>query len=97
MRWLIFLSRLAFVCNCFFLLAVSLQLTRWFKNEDAEALTLIIGFAMAIVINPAALLCYLIIFFINRRGLQSVPLWLRLANGLFLGLQVFYLFHLNAQ
>lgn len=97
MRWLLFLSRLAFICNCFFLLAVSLQLTRWFQNQDAEATTIIIGYFMAALLNPAAILCYLVLFFANKNKLQIVPTWIIILNILFLFFQLFYLFHLNAQ
>ena len=97
MRWLLFLSRVAFVCNCFFLLAVSLQLGRWFQNQDAEATTIIIGYFMSALFNPAAILCYLVLFFSSKTRLQVVPRWLIIANCLFLFLQLYYLFHLNAQ
>jgi hypothetical protein len=97
MRWLLFLSRLAFICNCFFLLAVSLQLGRWFQNQDAEATTIIIGYFMSALLNPAAIVCYLILYFINKAWLQIVPKWIIMLNVLFLFLQIFYIFHLNAQ
>ncbi|RYZ28818.1 MAG: hypothetical protein EOO10_08265 [Chitinophagaceae bacterium] len=97
MRWLLFLSRLAFICNCFFLLAVSLQLGRWFQNQDAEATTIIIGYFMSALLNPAAIISYLLLFFLNKSKLQVVPKWLILLNTLFLFLQIFYILHLNAQ
>jgi hypothetical protein len=97
MRWLLFLSRLAFICNCFFLLAVSLQLGKWFQNQDAEATTIIIGYFMSALLNPAAILCYLILFFSNKTKLLIVPKWIILLNCIFLLLQIFYLLHLNAQ
>ncbi|HEX8314258.1 MAG TPA: hypothetical protein VF609_04665, partial [Flavisolibacter sp.] len=90
-------SRLALICNCFFLLAVSLQLGRWFRNEDAESLTIIMGFFMSMLLNPAAILCYIILFLRNKSKLLVVPKWLIIVNGLFLFLQIFYIFHLNAQ
>jgi len=95
MRWLLFLSRLAFICNCFFLLAVSLQLGRWFQNQDAEALTIIIGYFMSVPVNAATILCYIILLPRNKMKLQIVPKWLIIANCLFLLLQIFYIFHLN--
>jgi hypothetical protein len=97
MRWLLFLSRLAFICNVVFLIAVSLQLVRWFKNQDAEALVITIGYFMAAILNPVANLCYLLLFFFNRRTLAMVPLWLRISNAIFLLLQIFYIYHLNAK
>ena len=97
MRWLLFLSRLAFICNCFFLLAVSLQLGRWFQNQDAEAMTIIIGYFMSALLNHIAIVCYLLLFFLNKSKLQIVPKWIIVLNMLFLVLQIFYIFHLNAQ
>lgn len=95
MRWVLFLSRLAFVCNVFFLLAVSLQLAQWFQNQDAEALIIIIGYFLAALINPVANLCYLYMLVGNRRRLQTVPVWLIVSNAVFLILQLLYLIYLN--
>lgn len=95
MRWLLFLSRLAFICNVFFLLAVSLQLARWFQNQDAEALVIIIGYFLAGLINPAANVCCLLLLAGGRRRLQVVPVWLLISNFVFLILQLLYLIYLN--
>ncbi len=97
MRWLSFLSRLAFVCNCFFLLALSLQFARWFHNQDAESTILIIGYFMAALLNPVAVVCYLLFFLLKRSRLQTIPTWLMIANAVFLIFQLFYLFHLNGR
>jgi len=97
MRWLLFLSRLAFVCNCFFLLALSLQFGRWFQNQDAEATIIIIGYFMSALLNPVALVCYALLFFLKRAGLNPVPKWLMIANSLFLIFQIFYILHLNGR
>ncbi|WP_121355480.1 hypothetical protein [Flavisolibacter nicotianae] len=95
MRWLLFLTRLAFICNLFFLLAVSLQLSRWFQNQDAEALVIIIGYFMAALVNPVANICVLFLFLQNRIKLAAVPRWLLFSNGVFLILQIIYLINLN--
>ncbi|MDQ6609326.1 MAG: hypothetical protein M3Y85_05855 [Bacteroidota bacterium] len=97
MRWVLFLSRVAFICNAFFMVAVSLQLMKWFQNQDAEATTIIIGYFMAALLNPAANLCCLILLAGNRKKLAIIPLWLMVANALFLLLQIFYIFHLNGK
>lgn len=97
MRWLLFLSRVAFVCNCFFLLALSLQMVRWFRNQDAEALVITIGYFMSMLLNPAAVMCYILLAFVQRAKLAVVPRWLIIGNVLFLVLQVFYIFHLNVK
>lgn len=97
MRWVLFLSRVAFICNAFFLLAVSLQLGKWFQNQDAEATTIIIGYFMAALLNPAANLCCFILLVSNRKKLAIVPKWLMIVNALFLILQILYIFHLNGK
>ena len=95
MRWLLFLSRLAFICNVFFVLAVSLQLTRWFQNEDAEATIIIIGYFMAAIINPVANISCLFLLVYRKSSLDIVPRWLLLSNFVFLILQLIYLLYLN--
>jgi hypothetical protein len=95
MRWLLFLSRLAFICNVFFLLAVSLQLTRWFQNQDAEALVIIIGYFMVAIINPLANFCCLFLFLNNRQQVSVVPRWLLVANFVFFVVQILYIINLN--
>lgn len=94
MRWLLFLSRLAFICGIFFLLAVSLQMSNWSQEEAITSSIILIGYIMGIVIIPLVNLSYLIVLII-RKKLEPVPLWLSLANLLFLILQLFFIFYLN--
>jgi uncharacterized membrane protein len=97
MRWLLFLSRLAFLCNVFFLLAVSLHLFPWFRNEDAQATVIILGYVMVALLNPFANLCYLVLFLSNGIKLQAVPRWLLFSNAIFLLLQIIYIFYRNGR
>lgn len=97
MRWLLFLSRLAVVCNAFFLLALSLQFMRWFQNPDAESTVVILGYFMAMLLNPVAVLCYAVLFFRNRQKLLPLPRWVVVVNVLFLFLQLYYILHLNGR
>ena len=95
MRWLLFLSRLAFISNVFFLLAVSLQITNWVKNEDIYGTIAIIGYFMVAILNPLANMFYLALFVIRKKFWQVVPSWLFTANILFLVMQIFYILYLN--
>jgi hypothetical protein len=95
MRWLLFLSRLAFVCNVFFLLAFSLQLGNWLTNPDITAIIAIIGYVMVVLFNPLVNLCYLVLFLVRKKFWAVVPLWLVTANILFLVMQIFYILYLN--
>ena len=94
MRWLLFLSRLAFISGIFFLLTVSLQITNWSADEAITSTIVIIGYFLSIFIIPVVNLCYLAALAI-RKSLNPVPLWLSLANLLLLFLQLFYIFYLN--
>ena len=95
MRWLLFLSRLAFISNVFFLLEVSLQMTNWVKNVDISGTIAIIGYFMVAILNPLANMFYLALFVIRKKFWQVVPSWLFTANILFLVMQIFYILYLN--
>lgn len=95
MRWLLFLSRLAFVSNLFFLLSFSLQIKDWTGIESLSSLILIIGYALAFIFNPVVVLSYLLVVLVKKQNLAIVPLWLVIVNVLFLFLQIFFLLLLN--
>jgi len=96
MRWLLSLSRLAFICNIFFLLAFSLQLSDWIKNQDLTDYIVTIGYVMGFIVNPAANICYFFTGIIARKKLSIVPAWLIVANVLFLVIDAFYILYLNS-
>jgi hypothetical protein len=95
MRWLLFLSRVAFICNVFFLIAVSIQFSNWLQNGDIAATIAIIGYFLVILINPLVNLCYLVLFLLRKQLQFIVPAWLITANLLFLVMQIFYILYLN--
>jgi len=95
MRWLLFLSRLAFICGFFFLLSVSLLVRDWVNEEAITSTIITIGYMMGLLIVPAVNICYLAVLFIKRRLTAYVPLWLVLSNILFLFILAFYIFYLN--
>jgi hypothetical protein len=97
MRWLLFLSRLAFLCNVFFLLAVSLQFFSWLRNGDLQATILVLGFFMAAVLNPLANLCSLFLFLTSRNRVQAVPKWILFSNAAFLAVQIIYIIYRNGR
>ncbi|HKO78790.1 MAG TPA: hypothetical protein VJU78_00270 [Chitinophagaceae bacterium] len=95
MRWLLFLSRLAFICGIFFLLSVSLLIKDWTKDDAITSTIITIGYIMGLVIVPSVNLCYLVVLFVKRRISIYVPLWLIISNILFLFILIFYIFYLN--
>jgi uncharacterized BrkB/YihY/UPF0761 family membrane protein len=94
-RWLLFLSRVAFICNICFLIAFSIQMTDWIKNQDITSMIALVGYLMGFIINPFLNLCYLVLLIVARRKLKIVPSWLLTANILFLVIQTLYIFYLN--
>ncbi len=95
MRWLLFLSRLAFITGIFFLLSVSLLIRDWAQDDAITSTVITIGYVMGLLLVPLVNLCYLIVLFVKRRLTIYVPMWLVIANILFLFILVSYIFFLN--
>src|SRR5215203_2205543 len=95
MRWLLFLSKLAFICNLLFIPAFILQIKNFIGDIDLSSYIIIIGFLFAILFNPLTNLCYLVLFFIDKKKLLIVPVWLIVINILFLFFQVIFLLLMN--
>ena len=95
MQRLLFLSRIAFVCNIFFVVAFSLHLTNWIRNENVTATILLLGFVMGFVINPLVNLTYLVMAVLRKKFIPPFPAWLVMANVLFLVIQLFYILYIN--
>src|SRR2546423_15649152 len=95
MRWLLFLSRLAFICNIVFLIAFSLRFGKWMKYQDAVSTIIIIGWVLTFLFNPLVNLCYLILFLTKRKSLAIVPVWLRTSNIFFLLIELIFIAFMN--
>ncbi len=95
MRWLLFLSRVAFICGIFFILSVSLLFWDWVQDEALISTIITLGYIMGMVLVPAVNLCYLIVLMIKKRIGVYVPVWLVMANILFLFILLFYILNLN--
>lgn len=96
MRWLLFLSRLAFICGIFLLISISLQIYNWAHDEATVSTIVIIGYFMCAFIVPAVNVCYLVVLLVKRKLGAFVPLWLVTANLFFLLILVLYIFYFNA-
>jgi len=97
MRWLLFLSKLAFICNLAFLVSFIFRVTNWLTNHDIKEYIIIIGWVLSAVFNPIVVFIYLIIFWIKRKKLSIVPVWLIVMNILFLFLQLIFLLLMNVE
>lgn len=97
MRWLLFLSRLAFICGICFLLSLSLLIKTWAKDEDLVGTIITIGVFIGMIVVPFTLLCYLVAIFLKKNLTASVPLWLIVSNIIFLILLLIYIISINGQ
>ena len=96
MRWLLFLSRLAFICGVSFLLSLSLLVKDWVKDESLVSTIITIGFFMGMLIVPLTLFCYLVVW-VSRKGLiVAVPRWLIIVNIFFLLVFIGYIIYNNS-
>jgi hypothetical protein len=95
MRWLLFLSRLAFICGIFFLLSISLLIRNWAKDEAISSTIIIIGYFIGLIAVPVVNLCYLGVLIIKRKLSAYVPSWLITANIFFLLILIVYIFYFN--
>jgi hypothetical protein len=95
MHRLLFLSKLAFICGVFFLLAVSLLITDWVKDATAESTIITIGYVMGMIILPATNICYLVVLLVKKKLKEYIPLWLVVANLFFLLFLIYFIFYLN--
>jgi len=95
MRRLLFFSRVAFICNIFFVVAFSIQLRNWIHDEQIGSTVVLLGYIMGVPLNVIVNLFYLGFWISRKKFWQTVPSWLITANILFLVIQVIYFFYLN--
>ena len=91
MRWLLFLSRLAFICGFCFLLSISILIRPWVKDEDIVATIVTIGTIMGMLIVPATLICYLVVILRKKQLTLMVPRWLIVSNIVWMFIYLIYL------
>ena len=95
MRWLLFLSKLAFICGCCFLLSLSLRFIKQSYEETISSTIIIIGFVIGLVVVPLTLLCYIVVLL--RKKKLPVPLWLVISNIIFLFILMLYIIISNVE
>ncbi len=95
MRWLRFLSRLAFICNLFFLVSVALRYKSFISDPASVSMAVIIGYFLVFLLNPVVNFCYLAVLLVKKKLAPYVATWLAVANFGFLLLQLVYIFFLN--
>jgi hypothetical protein len=88
MGWLRFLSRVAFICNLFFVFTVFMQVKSFFPEGTSASTIVIVGYLMAPLVNLVVNISYLVCFILRKPLLASVPRWLVISNIIFLLFQI---------
>ena len=95
MRWLLFLSRVAFICGLFFVLSLSLLVKDWVRDESLVSTIITIGFFLGMIIVPITVFCYLVLWIARKKPAAIVPQWLIIGNIFVLLLLIAYIFYIN--
>lgn len=95
MRWLLFLSRLAFICGLFFVVSLSLLVKDWLHDQSIVSTIITIGFFMGMIVVPFTLLCYLVTWIAGKKPASVVPRWLIIANVFFMLVYAGYVYYNN--
>ena len=95
MRWLIFLSRVAFLCGVMVLLALSLLFYEWNHGETITSSIITSGYALGLIIIPLVNLIYFICWILGKKPGTIVPKWLIIFNVTCMLLIFVYIFFVN--
>ena len=95
MRWLLFLSRLAFISGICILIWLVLAMVETENNELFSSTVITIGYVFGVILLPLVNICYLILMLAGKKAGLMVPRWLIIANVIFLFVLLYYIFYLN--
>ena len=95
MRWLLFLSRLAFICGLCFLLSLVLGISNRSLNEAVSSTIIVVGFVIGLLVVPVTLLCYVVVLATKKK--LAIPLWLIISNIIFLFILMLYIILINVE
>ena len=88
MRWLLFLSRVAFICNIIFIGCLFLRYTEMVLPENVKGFMIVVGWIIALILNVVVNICV----FVSKLLLKqtNIPRWLMVFNVVLLFVQVAY-------
>lgn len=95
MRWLIFLSRVAFISGVTVILAILSLSFNWGKDENIVSSILLAGYVLGALLLPTINFIYFILMVLGREPGRFVPKWLMVSNVVFLFALFAYYFLLH--
>ena len=97
MRFILFIARVAFICNICSLFTIIILFKDQVGNNAALSSVIIAGYVLAMIFNPLSNLLTLILLLFRRDLFQRLPKWLVILNFIFLLLQLQYIIFLNGR
>ncbi len=89
MRWHLFLSRLAFICNILFLYCLLVTKTKDFiDNKDVNSIIIILGWFVSPFLNMGVNFFGIVLFM--QKKLDKTPKWLFFINLVIFIFQILY-------
>jgi len=78
------LSRVAFICNICFMLAVMILYLKNPPEGELISIIIVLGYVLAAFINLIVNFCYIVRLVFRRPLKKFIPAWLMIANFIFL-------------
>ena len=95
MRWLIFLSKVAFLSGVMLVLAFSLMVFNWNGDEPVSSGVIAAGYGLALILVPLINLLYLLLTIAGKRIGLWVPRWIIVFNIICLLMLILYYSYIN--
>ncbi len=80
MRWLLFLARVAFICNLFFIACVFFRYKEVIGDQSLRGFIVVAGWLLAPIITVIVNVLFITLFFLKKNPQASVPGWLLVFN-----------------
>ncbi len=88
MRWLLFVARVAFICNLLFIVCLFLRYTTITLPEAVNGFIILAGWILSVFLNIFVNVSLLLLSL--RQKSSGMPFWLRAFNLFLFLFQVFY-------
>ncbi len=80
MRWLLFLARVAFICNLFFIACLFFRYKDVIGDQSLRGFIVVVGWLLAPIITVIANVLFITLFILKKNPQAAIPRWLLVFN-----------------
>jgi hypothetical protein len=80
MRWLLFLARVAFICNLFFIACVYFRYSGTIVNQSLQSFIVVVGWLLAPIITVITNVTLFTLVLLKKNPQAAIPPWLIVFN-----------------